>query len=200
MKLLRLTLLLAAGIDAGAATVYNESISGDLSNSGLAPTVLAVSLGSNVVTGTTGRTTAVDRDYFTINVPDGLQIASLFERTGTAVGDAVSFIGVQAGNQLTLPANTATANGLLGWTHYGTVSTDADILPAMGIAAQGSSGFNPPLPSGNYAFWVQDFGAGTFAYSFDIRVTATPEPSSFLLAGIGLLLAWTACRRRTRYS
>ncbi len=48
-------------------TVYNESISGDLSNSGLAPTLLAFRLGNNDVFGTTGKCAAgvIDRDYFT---------------------------------------------------------------------------------------------------------------------------------------
>src|SRR4051812_21219960 len=187
------TLLCGIPLTAGAATVYNESVSGDLSNSGLTPTVLNVSAGSNQISGTTGRgATGVDRDYFTISAPTGFQISQIVELASTSVGDAVSFIGIQAGNQVTLPTSATTANGLLGWAHYGPVSTDTDLLPLMSIPAEGSGGFTPPLPFGNYAFWIQDFGAGTFNYAFDIRLTgnatptAAPEPSSYLIAGLGL--------------
>src|SRR3954454_4029701 len=149
-----------------AATVYREAASGDLSNSGLTPTVLPVSLGANQIFGTTGRVAATDRDYFTITVPTGLQISQIMELGGTAVGDAVSFFGIERGSQLTLPTTATTADGLLGWAHYGPVSADTDIIPVLRIPAQGSTGFTGALPAGSYAFWVQDFGAGTFSYAF----------------------------------
>jgi hypothetical protein len=199
--------ILAFGIVAQtqADTVYRESTSGDLSNSGLTPTVLPVSLGSNQVFGTTGRVTATDRDYFTITVPTGLQISQILELGGTTVGETVSFLGIQRGSQVTLPTNATTADGLLGWVHYGPVSTDTNILPDLGVPSQGSTGFSGALPAGNYAFWIQDFGAGTFSYAFDIRLAAAstaaaPEPASYatLLLG-GLTLAVVIRRfRHTR--
>lgn len=197
--------LLACGITTHgrAATVYRETISGDLSNSGLTPTVLPVSLGSNQIFGTTGRTTATDRDYFTISVPTGMQISQIVELAGTTVGDAVSFFGVQIGSQVTLPTSAATADGLLGWSHYGPVSADTDIMPELRVASLGSTGFTGALPAGNYAFWIQDFGAGTFSYAFDIRLTAAtaaPEPASYasMLLG-GLTLAYFARRSRSSH-
>jgi hypothetical protein len=49
-----------------AGVIYDESVSGDLSNSGLAPTLLTVSLASNQLFGTTGKTNnAIDGDCFT---------------------------------------------------------------------------------------------------------------------------------------
>jgi hypothetical protein len=201
-KLLFSFALLAFGITAAShgATIYRESDSGDLSNSGLTPTVLPVSLGSNQIFGTTGRVTATDRDYFTITVPTGLQISQIFEMGGTAVGDAVSFFGVQRGTQVTLATNATTADGLLGWAHYGSVSADTDIMPELSVPLQGSTGFTGPLAAGNYAFWIQDFGAGTFSYAFDIRLTAAtaapvPEPASYASALLGALLLALIVRR-----
>ena len=187
-----------------AETVYREAVSGDLSNSGLTPTVIPVSLGSNQIFGTTGRVTATDRDYFTITVPTGLQIGQILELGGTAVGDAVSFFGIQRGSQVTLPTTATTADGLLGWTHYSPVNTGTDILPELQIPAEGSAGFTGALPAGNYAFWIQDFGAGTFSYAFDIRLTAAttasaPEPASYASALLGALLL-TFIIRRYRHS
>jgi hypothetical protein len=173
-----------------AIVVYDESVSGDLSNSGLTPTAVAVELGSNQIFGSTGNSgTGTDRDYFTINVPAGLQLSRLFVLPGTTVGGSVSFLGVQSGNQVTVSTRPANANGLLGWTHYDDSDISNDILPRMGTSGNGSDGFTPPLKTGSFSFWVQDFDSGNITYRFDLQLTAVPEPGAYLtlLAGLGLL-------------
>jgi len=118
----RLAILVSCfGLASGAygAIAYDESVSGDLSNSGLTPTVVVLSAGSNQVLGTTGQSGGpTDRDYFTVTVPSGLELASLFVLSGTEVGGSVSFIGLQAGTQVTVSPNASNAVGLLGWAHY----------------------------------------------------------------------------------
>jgi hypothetical protein len=198
----RLAILsLAAGMFciARGAIIYNEAVSGDLSNSGLAPTPVAVSLGSNQILGTTGRTgTVVDRDYFTFTIPFGMELMSIVELAGTTTGGPVSFIGLQAGNQVTLPTDATTATGLLGWWHYSTADINTDILSKMAIPVNGSSGFTPPLPAGTYAVWIQDFAAGTFDYGFDLHVTTTPEPRTAGTTLVALAALAFAFRRRLR--
>jgi hypothetical protein len=173
--------------------IYNESVSGDLSNSGTAPTVLTIAVGSNQVFGTTGKTNSiVDRDYFTFTVPAGDMLSAITVLPGTqTLGNlGLSFIGMEAGPEVTVGTSPPDASGLLGWLHYGTGDIGADILPLMGSAGDGASGFTPPLPSGTYSFWVQEASAGTVNYGFDFSV-ATPEPGSqaMLLVGLGLLFA-----------
>lgn len=181
-------------------TIYNEAVSGDLSNNGLAPTVLAFTPGSNQVLGTTGAGTAgIDRDYFTITAPTGYEIGQIVELAGTQVGSNVSFIGLQAGPQLTLPTNPSSAAGLLGWAHYAPVSANTDIRPALSTPSNGSSGFSV-LPSGQYTFWIQDFNSGTFAYAFNIQLTPSPEPGTYAtslgtLVLLGLLARWRSRRK-----
>jgi hypothetical protein len=187
------------------ATIYNESSQGDLSNSGLTPTLLPISLGSNTLTGTTGRdaTAGIDRDYFTIVIPTGLQLTSMIEQPGTTVGGATSFIGLQAGSQVTVATNATDATGLLGWFHYGS-TPNADILPLIATPNQGSSGFTPPLGPGTYSFWIQDFNLGVFNYGFNMVLaqattpSAAPEPGSYLLAitGLGVVIASAKRARR----
>lgn len=185
----------AVASSARADVVYDESMWGDFSNNGLMPTMVSVHPGSNQVWGTTGRITATDRDYFTITVPSGFTLNSVIELPGTTSG-GVSFIGLQWGPQLTLPTNTATAAGLLGWWHYSPADVGTDLFPMMSMASNGSSGFMAPLGEGTYSFWIQDFTPGTFTYGFDIGIAAAvPEPSTYGMVGGGLVLL-LALRRR----
>jgi len=169
--------------------IFDESTLGDFSTDGLAPTSLAVAPGSNSVLGTTGRPAGpIDQDYVAFVIPDGYQWSALFELPGTVSGGSLSFIGVQAGSQVTVSPSAPDATGLLGWTHFNSGAIGFDLLPFMGSAGLGSAGFTPPLPAGAYALWIQDFNAGTFAYGFDIRVTIADEPQAGILAFLALSL------------
>lgn len=196
MSLRCLAGLLALGVSAaaGAVTVYDESVNGDLADVGTSATSVAVGAGSNRVLGTTGKTLGViDRDYFTVTIAPGWQLSSITLLPGTGVNGSLSFLGMQAGTQVTVDPTSGSATGLLGWVHYSTADINTDLLPAIGTGA-GASGFTPPLPAGSYAFWVQDTGTGKVDYGFDLGITAVPEPASAatLLAGLALL----ALRRR----
>ena len=194
-----IALSLAIFSNAQAVTVYSESVSGDLSNNGLTPTAITLGLGSNEILGTTGQTAGVsDRDYFTVTVPANFRLTQLIEEAGTQAGGpgSLGFFAVQSGTQVTLPTNTATAAGLLGWIHYGPTAADINILPAMGIPAQGSSGFVPPLGPGSYAFWLQDTSVGTFNYGLNLVLASIPEPSAGALIITGFFtLCWFFQRR-----
>ena len=177
---------LAFGGSAAAATVYDEALSGDRSS----PTVIGVATGNNAIFGATGRaTSSIDRDYFSIALNSNQRLTAILVLSGTVAGGNVSFIGVEAGNQTTLPTTAATAAGLLGWWHYGAADVGFDILRKMSIAAEGSSGFTPPLGAGVYSFWIQDFNRGRFNYGFDLVITAVPLPPGFGLLGLGLAAA-----------
>ena len=194
-RILGLTTLAAAGLlcspVAQGTVIYDESVSGDLSNSGLSPTLVAMAAGSNQILGTTGRgSEGVDRDYFTFTIPAGLELTSITVLPGTTVAGAVSFIGIEGGTQVTLPTNPMDATGLLGWLHYSAADINSDILGLMGAAADGSSGFVPPLTSGSYAVWVQEFSTGVSPYGFDFTLGATPAKAPD--SGPGLLLCLSA--------
>jgi len=197
LSLVGLTAVLGSGCL--GATLYDESTFGDLSNNGLSPTFVTFGPGSNVVRGTTGLGTIVDRDYFTFVVPQGLAVTSLVELANTTVGNAVSFIGIEQGNAVTVPTNAQTAAGLLGWTHYSAATTDTDLLPTMSISNLGSSGFNGSLGPGTYSVWIQDGNVGTFAYGFDFQLNTVPEPGTLRMAlGAVALIAFRSKMYRFR--
>jgi PEP-CTERM motif len=187
--------------ESSAVTVYNESGSGDLSGSGTTPTIVTVSAGSNDIFGSTGRDDSgvVDRDYFTINVPAGLGLRSIIVLPGTAGGPPmlISFIGIQAGSQVTVPTNAANAAGLLGFYLYGATDINTDILPATGTAGNSSDGFVPPLGAGNYAFWIQEGATGSFPYGFSLVVAKVPEPTALamILSGLAVFGTMRRCRK-----
>ena len=191
MPRLLLCALLSTGALSGAhaATAWDESVSGDLANIGTGPTALTLGLGTNIITGTTGRSAAgvVDRDYFVFTLPTGWRLDSVTMLPGTTFlgPSGLGFIAVQAGTQVTVNPTGGSASGLLGWWHYNQNDMGTDILPSMG-SAFGATGFVGSLPAGSYAFWIQETTTGTAAYNFDFGVSAVPEASSALMLLAGL--------------
>ena len=199
-----LSLPVGLGSSAFGGTLWNSTVNGPLSTSGLTPTPLGpLTLGDNDVFATTGSsaTGVIDQNYFVVTVPVGFALGSITELPGTVVGGTASFIGVEAGSQVTVGSNPTTAAGLLGFTLYTTAEINTNILPLMGIPDNGSSGFTPPLGPGQYSFWIQEGAAGTFPYGFDLGLVSTasvPEPGTLTTSLIGLALLIPVLLRRRR--
>ena len=181
-----------------AAIVFDEAVSGDLSGSGLTPSSISLGVGSNQIFGSTGRDAlGVDRDYFTVQIPAGYAFVSLLELAGTTVVSGVSFIAIQGGTQVTVSQTPVDATGLLGWNHFAPTAVDTEILAALGSGGFGATDFTPPLPAGNYAFWIQDTGLGSSSYGFDI-VVAVPEPGAAAALLVGVVALGVARGRPRR--
>src|SRR4051794_5480117 len=97
----------SVSIPAFAGSVNTEPVGG-FSSDRLSPTFLTFSAGSNQIFGSNGAGASAVRDYVTFTVPVGLGIIALNMLDTTPLG-SIGFIGIEAGNQLTLPTNTATA-------------------------------------------------------------------------------------------
>lgn len=154
--------------------------------------------GQNQIFGASGGGAGgIDRDYFTFTVPVDLEITSIVVLPNTVTGGSLSFFGLQAGNQITVLPDATDATGLLGWPHYN--AANGNILHDLSIPALGSTGFVPPLGSGSYAFWIQEFDPGQFEYGFDFgleRVSSTvPDSGPGAIGCATLLGVLLACGR-----
>jgi len=161
-----------------ADVVWDEDVHGELSNNHLSPTSINLAAGSNfLIASMENDFPNIDRDYFTVNVPENHVLSALMmlEHQGD---DPVTFIGVQAGAQMTVPPDTLTDAGLLGWRHVSEGLVDVDILPLIGDNPSHflATGFVPPLASGPYTFWIQQTEADFVNVEYDFQVTALEPP------------------------
>ncbi len=167
------------GAAAHADVIWRESVNGDFSNNGLSPTALSLALGDNSIIGVTGDPgTGVDRDYFSINVPLGYVLRHVILLDNTTISGGASFIGMQAGPQMTVQPTGAGSENLMGFAHYDPSMANTDLLRflAPSLATSG-------VPNGTYSFWVQELG-GPVDYGFDFVVEQSPVP----IPGAGFLL------------
>jgi hypothetical protein len=172
---------------AAAATLWNESVNGDLSNVRTAPTNLTLSMGSNVISGTT---VSGDVDFFTVSVPASTFFSAL-TLVAWASADDLSFLALQAGPIIT---STTSPAAMLGYVHLSAVFVGTDILDDIALG-DGALGFSRPLPPGTYAMWTQQLQTQLVTYSFDLVVI--PEPTEAILLTAGLLVLAFARRART---
>ena len=204
------TLLAAAP---AKATVYNETISGDLSNNPLAPTALTLTPGLNSVIGTVngfppGGTDP--QDWVSFTIPTGFVMVSYVNARYNSTDDQ-GFTGFQFGSSFS--GDQFMAISYAGYAHFGFAANNPDgnpvssstvgvnLLPLMADPsfAPGASGFTPPLAAGTYTFLIQQGDPVTTGYRFNMTVRPVPEAgSSLCLLGMGGL-AILALRRRLGY-
>jgi len=176
-------------VSGAAASVYNESIDGELSGDRFNPTLVSVEAGLNAVTmqvvdsGFPGG----DRDYFSISIGAGQSIDSIvvtdaFNPNGGF--DSVAFVGLAFGNFFDFDPDTFNGPGLAGF-----VLTDMSVVGTESIGAL--SGGLATLGAGDYSFWVQQTGQDLTELTLAINVV----PSSGAM-GILALGGLAAVRRR----
>jgi hypothetical protein len=189
-----------------ASVLWNESVSGDLSNNQAAPNTFILAPGTNSVIGSVG--TGDTQDWVSVTIPAGDTLSGYVLASYSAPGgDQQGFTGFQVGSAFV--GSAFTAGSYAGYAHYGPGATNpsvplsnvgTDLLPTMaqngpGQAAAGATGFTQPIGPGSYTFLIQQLG-GTTNYQFDFDVSAVPEPAS--LSMIGLAGMCVLRRRRAR--
>jgi hypothetical protein len=197
------------------AIIFDEAVSGDLSNNPAAPTALTLTPGLNSVIGTVagfpqfGGTDP--QDWVSFTIPTGFVMTSYVNAKYISADDQ-GFTGFQFGSSFL--GDPFMAISYAGYAHFGFAATNPDgnpvpastvglnLLPLMADPsfAPGTTGFTPPLGAGTYTFLIQQGDPSTTGYQFDMNLRAVPEPgSSLCLLAMGGL-AILALRRRLGYS
>jgi hypothetical protein len=196
MKMARILSLMAVFLAAPLSifgAIYVEGTNGDLSNDRLHPTLFTLDAGVNTLTGTT---VSGDLDYLAFNIPPGFALQSFTLNFYTGTGSLTkSFIGIQSGTTFAVTPASATPGALLGYTHFGPTGVQGEILDNIGTGS-GAIGFTPPLQAGNYTFWIQETAGEARNYSFNMTMSAVPEPAALPLCLLGMALAGIEARRR----
>ena len=195
------------------ATIYDEGVSGDLSDNKGAPTPLTLTPGSNSIIGTVSGfpPEGMDpQDWVSITIPKGFVMIS-YVNSKYDSSDDQGFTGFQFGKSFS--GDEFTPGSYAGYAHFGTAANNPDgnptssstvgvnLLPLMADPsfAPGATGFTPPLHAGTYTFLIQQGDNSPTNYQFDITVRSVPEAGSSLwLLGMGGL-ATLALRRRLGY-
>ena len=194
------------------ATIYDEAVSGDLSNDPAAPTALTLTPGLNSVIGTVAGFPPAGsdpQDWVSFTIPTGFVMTS-YVNSKYGSEDDQGFTGFQVGSSFS--GDEFTAGNYAGYAHFGTGATNpdgtppsstvgVDLLPLMANPsfAPGATGFTPPLAAGTYTFLIQQGDPSTTSYQFDMTVRSVPEPGSSLCLLVLGGLAILALQRRLGY-
>lgn len=186
------------------ALTWDEGLNGDLSDDGAAPTLLGtLSAGSNLISGTMGSlggTGPLDADVWNFTIAPGYYLTGINLLGYSAQSGSLSnesFMAIANGG--TIDFNDPLghlSNTLWGYGQDGFGNTYVDLLALLDAGPQFAGiGFDGPLPSGNYTFWIQE-GSDQINYSIDFVTTPVPvpEPGSLMLLGVAGL--WMLRRRR----
>lgn len=173
----------AAGFCGVAMAVdWNEAIDGDLSTDTLAPTVLNLDLGTNVIIGDAGGVDTWDAFTFTIAAGRSLASVILNDWTGVPAGGVTPNTPIYfiSGNSWGGPFS---GEPMLGGSEMRAGTIDTDLL-------LGGSALTPvggPLGPGEYVIAINESIPG-HTYSLSFNVVPTPGAISALAVG-GLALA-----------
>jgi len=194
------------------AIIFDEAVSGDLSNDKANPTALTLMPGLNSGIGTVAGFPPAGsdpQDWVSFTIPTGFVMTS-YVNSKYGSDDDQGFTGFQSGSSFS--GDEFTAGNYAGYAHFGTGATNpdgsppsstvgVDLLPLMANPsfAPGTTGFTPPLGAGTYTFLIQQGDPSTTSYQFDMTVRSVPEPGSSLCLLVLGGLAILALQRRLGY-
>ena len=173
--------LLAAALAvpvANAATVWDESVNGDLSSSEAAPTSIALAVGSNVLSGTVNGL-PLDRDYITFTIPAGFVLSAM--NLATFSPDNLAFSSFNTGSTSYIPSGAT--NGLfLSGIHITSADIGFNLLTFFDTRNVTTNSLpSPSLGAGTYSWLIQQTSPIVQAWKVDMilqGVVAT-EPTTW---------------------
>ena len=174
--------LLTCAFPASGATVWDESVSGDLASDPATPTAVSFVTGSNVVVGDVNATSDI-RDYFTFTIGSDQTLSAV---TLLSYEGNLGFTAMNVGSSSFIPGFT-TMLDFLGGTHTDASLIGELLLPLLGSGSLGGAGFTPPLGPGTYSYVIQQTSGELTSYALDFEVSPVPAPAAVWLLGSALI-------------
>lgn len=173
-KAIFLIAIILFSLDLSAATVWDESINGDLNDDYGVPTVISVFEGSNVITGYVGRENSDWLDVFSFDMDSGLRLSNVI----------IDFYNETDGNYTTLllspMSETCNCGGYDVYSQIFETSIGQDFGSAF------IQEYNNDL-SQYFLLAESQSNPATYSIDYVFTLTAVPVPASVWLFGSGLL-------------
>ena len=174
--------LIATQAQLAADVVYDESVSGDLSNNSVAPTSLGTIEDPLLLVKGSVQAPADVRDYFTITIPkgvtlDAMRLIDYYDGSNGGFGNT-GYVMIDDGPTSVIPSS-ANSSTFLGGSHLNRVrfsNATVNMLDRMSSQVQGGSGFSYPMGSGTYTFNVQQTGFQESVYEIQFEFSGFEEP------------------------
>jgi len=168
MKTIAIVLLLAAmAVPAGAATIWNEGINGDLSSSEAAPTSISFGIGTNQIIGSVNGN-PLDRDYITFTIGAGQTLSHL--NLIAFSPDNLAFTAFNSGSTSFIPSGGT--NGLfLSGIHISAADVSKDLMPFYDTRNVTTNSLaSPSLGPGTYCWMIQQTSPTVQSYTVEFVI------------------------------
>lgn len=192
-----LVMLLAAtatATSADAQLFYSESVDGDLGMPSAPTSIGVLLLGTNTVSGRLENESGFDRDAFSFEVPDGLEVSTL---SMSSLTGSSRFLAVSEGAISEFDASGNLFTTLIGQSDVGINVLDGN------LNRFGGSGVAGNLGAGSYSVWFQETDGSNVDYSFaitTISAASIPEPGSLAIVCSGMMLVGLRRNRKISFS
>ena len=156
---------------ATAATIWDESVNGDLSSNAAAPTPVTFAMGSNTIIGTLSSAGGIDRDYITFTIPADVKLSAIHVLSQSPSN--LAFTAVNAGATSFVPSSTTIGSFLAGY-HISAADIGSNVLDRYVDSSVTTNSLPAPeLGPGTYCFMSQQTNAINQTYSLEFVTSST---------------------------
>lgn len=172
-----LLFVLAFTTSTHAAVIWDESVNGELSHSAAAPTILPITVGSNIVHASVGNPGGLARDYVRFIIPDG-HVLTAINLLAYAPED-IGFTAINAGVHSFFPTPDTDIFFMAG-IHLFHTDVGSDLLELMMTRAVTAEGLGYPeiTDPGSYCMVIQQTAVVITTYSMEFVLAGPTSTES----------------------
>ena len=164
MKLVAALLFLALAVPVHAGVVWDESVNGELSHSFSTPTLIPLSIGSNIINGSIGNVDGKARDYLRVVLSEGEMLGTINLLVWTP--DNTGFMAITEGVHSYFPS-FETEGFYISGIHVTGADVGANLIDLFITRSVTSEQLYGPLILGSYCMVLQQTSPFLTTYSME---------------------------------